>query len=49
MTLSLLCLIVAFILALLVAFGVPSGRVAFFPLAFAFYVLAQLIGGVVLH
>jgi hypothetical protein len=46
MTLSLLLLIVAFVLALLAAFGVSAGRVGLFPLAFAVFILASLVGGV---
>lgn len=48
MTLGLILLVVAFVLSLLAAFGVPrSGTtVQLFPLAFAFFVLALIIGGV---
>jgi hypothetical protein len=47
MTIGLVCLIVALILSLLAAFGVPRGgtTVQLFPLAFAFFVLALLVGG----
>jgi hypothetical protein len=46
MSLSLVMVIVALILSALAAFNVPSSRVGLFPLAFAFYMLALLLGGV---
>lgn len=44
MSLALLFLIVALILAVLASFNVASSRVGLFPLAFAFY-LASLLAG----
>jgi len=47
-TLGLIFLVVALILSLLASFGVPRGgtTVQLFPLAFAFFVLALIVGGV---
>lgn len=36
-------LIIAFVLALLAAIGVPAGRIGLFPLAFAVYLLALIL------
>lgn len=46
MTVATILLIVAFVLALLAAFGIPSSKVNLFALAFALFVLATVIGGV---
>lgn len=45
MTLALLLLIVALILAVLAAFNVASTRVGLFPLSFAFFLLSLVISG----
>ena len=49
MTLSLLSLIVALILAVLAAFNVASTRVGLFPLSFAFFLLSLVAGSGVLR
>jgi len=36
-------IIVAFVLSLLSAIGVPAGRISLFPLAFAVYMLALIL------
>jgi hypothetical protein len=36
-------IIVAFVLSLLAAIGVPAGRISLFPLAFAVYMLALIL------
>lgn len=48
MSISLLFLVVSLVLAILASVGVPSGRLSLFPLAFAFFVAAELfVGGVI--
>lgn len=49
MSLFTVFVVVALVLAILAALGVPSSRVGLFPLALAFYMLALLFGGRVLH
>ena len=49
MTLALLFLIVALILAVLAAFNVASARVGLFPLSFAFFVLSLVVTSGVLR
>ena len=46
MSIFLVLIIVAFVLALLAAINVPSTHVQLFPLAFAVYMLALLLGGI---
>lgn len=45
MTLAVLFLIVALILAALAAFNVASSRVGLFPLSFAFYLASRIVAG----
>lgn len=44
MSITLILLVVAFVLFILAAAGIPTGRVGLMPLGLAFWVLALLLG-----